>query len=178
MLLMQAQENGVVLDDEQLLFFADGSGQAYDDENNAAPVVQSEVSSVPNDDVLKLINDMHEQAAACHALNEQRRAVNESLTAELARYKEEVNMYEKRAMFELTKRKQKIEEEMCILISDRNKKEASLKKELQDLQKQLNSIVGHNKSMAEEVEFMKTDFKRKEDKYLDDFLNLKKLKKR
>ncbi|GJW89015.1 hypothetical protein Tco_0164355 [Tanacetum coccineum] len=122
-------------------------------QNNAAPVVQGEISSIPNDDVLKLINDMHEQVAACHAFNEQHRAVNESLTAELARYKEEVNMYEKGL-------------------------EASLKKELQDLQKQLNSTVGHNKSMAEEVEFIKTDFKRKEDKYLDDFLNLKNSKKR
>ncbi|GJX33974.1 retrovirus-related pol polyprotein from transposon TNT 1-94 [Tanacetum coccineum] len=145
-------------------------------QNNATPTVQSEVSSVPNDDVIKLINDMHEQAAACHALNEQHRAVNESLIAELARYKKEVNVYEKRARFELTKKEQKIEEEICILIFNRNKKEASLKKELQDLQKQLNSTVGHNKSMAEEVEFMKTDFKQKEDKYLDDFLNLKKLK--
>ncbi|GJV89562.1 retrovirus-related pol polyprotein from transposon TNT 1-94 [Tanacetum coccineum] len=34
MLLMQVQENGVVLDDEQLLFLADGYGQAYDDEVN------------------------------------------------------------------------------------------------------------------------------------------------
>ncbi|GJY21258.1 hypothetical protein Tco_0393824 [Tanacetum coccineum] len=96
-------------------------------QNNVTPAVQSEVSSVPNNDVLKLVNDMHEQPAACHALNEKHRAVNESLTAELARYKEEVNMYEKGL-------------------------EASLKKELQDLQKQLNSTVGHNKSMAEEIE--------------------------
>ncbi|GJX33972.1 retrovirus-related pol polyprotein from transposon TNT 1-94 [Tanacetum coccineum] len=38
MLLMQAQENGVVLDDEQLLFLANGSGQAYDDEVDEEPV--------------------------------------------------------------------------------------------------------------------------------------------
>ncbi|GKA91402.1 retrovirus-related pol polyprotein from transposon TNT 1-94 [Tanacetum coccineum] len=37
-LLMQAQENGVVLDDEQLLFLANGSGQAYDDEVDEEPI--------------------------------------------------------------------------------------------------------------------------------------------
>ncbi|GKE63074.1 retrovirus-related pol polyprotein from transposon TNT 1-94, partial [Tanacetum coccineum] len=127
MLLMQAQENGVVLDEEQLLFIAGGQTNTFDDdvdearvqdlalnednvlqanqcdafdsdvdeaptthtmfmenlssadpiydeasppydsdilsEENAAQVIQSNVSSVPNDALMMIINYMHKQAA-------------------------------------------------------------------------------------------------------------------
>ncbi|GJR62373.1 hypothetical protein Tco_1504535 [Tanacetum coccineum] len=181
MLLMQAQENGVALDEEQLLFIAGGQDNAFDanvdkppvqdlalnvdnifqadqcdafdsnvdealtaqtmfmanlssadpiydeaslsydsdilsevvaldaeytsDSNiimydqyvkdNAVPVVQSDVSSVPNDVYMMIVNEMHEQAAQCVSANEQNKVVNALLTAELARYKEQVELYEK-----------------------------------------------------------------------------------
>nr|GEY83043.1 hypothetical protein [Tanacetum cinerariifolium] len=66
-------------------------------ENNAEQVVQSNVSYVPNDALMMIINDMHDQAAQCVSANEQNKVVNESLTTELARYKEQVAIYEKRA---------------------------------------------------------------------------------
>ncbi|GJS11136.1 integrase, catalytic region, zinc finger, CCHC-type containing protein [Tanacetum coccineum] len=196
MLLMQAQENGVVLDEERLLFIAGGqditfdddvnqvfeadqcddfdsdvdealtaqtmfmvnlsstdliydeAGPSYDSEilsevqdhdnyldnvgeyhevhemqndyvkNNAEQVVQSNVSSVPNDALMMIINDMHEQATQCISVNEQNKVVNESLTAEIARYKEQVKIYEKRARFELTEREQNIDEKLRIIITD------------------------------------------------------------
>ncbi|GJT93402.1 hypothetical protein Tco_1082247 [Tanacetum coccineum] len=70
--------------------------------DNAVQVVQSSVSFVPNDALMMIINDMHEQSAQCISANEKNKVVNESLTAELARYKEQVQLYEKRARFELT----------------------------------------------------------------------------
>ncbi|GKC26320.1 hypothetical protein Tco_1033614 [Tanacetum coccineum] len=63
--------------------------------DNAVQVVQSNVSSVPNDALMMIINDMHEQSVQCVSANEQNKVVNESLTAELARYKEQVKLYEK-----------------------------------------------------------------------------------
>ncbi|GJZ37872.1 integrase, catalytic region, zinc finger, CCHC-type containing protein [Tanacetum coccineum] len=138
--LMQAQENRVVLDEEQLLFIAGGQDHTFNDDvdepsvqdlalnvdkvfqadqcdasdsdveymsdsniipyeqyvkNNAEQVVQSNVSSVPNDALMMIINDMQEQAAQCISANEHNKVVNESLTAELARYKEQVEIYEK-----------------------------------------------------------------------------------
>nr|GEX53676.1 integrase, catalytic region, zinc finger, CCHC-type, peptidase aspartic, catalytic [Tanacetum cinerariifolium] len=60
---------------------------------NAMQVIQSNVSSVPNDALMMIINDMHEQAAQCVSVNEQNKVVNVSLTAELARYKELVEPY-------------------------------------------------------------------------------------
>ncbi|GKB47807.1 retrovirus-related pol polyprotein from transposon TNT 1-94 [Tanacetum coccineum] len=144
--------------------------------DNAVQVVQSNVSSVPNDALMMIINDMHEQAAQCVSANEQNKVVNESLTAELARYKEQVELYEKRARFELTEREQKIDEQLRIIITDRNYKEESLKKELHSVKMKLNSTINHNKSMIEEVATLKKDFKQKENKYLEDFLDMKALK--
>ncbi|GKC91261.1 hypothetical protein Tco_1151910 [Tanacetum coccineum] len=49
--------------------------------DNAVQVVLSNVSFVPNDALMMIINDIHEQAAQCVSANEQNKVVNESLTA-------------------------------------------------------------------------------------------------
>nr|GEV33578.1 hypothetical protein [Tanacetum cinerariifolium] len=89
---------------------------------------------------------------------------------------EQVELYERRAKFELTEREQKINEQLRLIISDRNFKEETLKKELHSIKLQLASTINHNKSMVEEVTFLKKDFKQKEKKYLEDFLDMKSLK--
>nr|GEV91326.1 hypothetical protein [Tanacetum cinerariifolium] len=102
--------------------------------------------------------------------------VEKSLTAKLATYMEQVELYERRAKFELTKREQKINKQLRLVISDRNFKEETLKKELQSIKLQLASTTNHNKLMVEEVTSMRKDFKQKENKYLEDFLDMKSLK--
>nr|GEV41857.1 hypothetical protein [Tanacetum cinerariifolium] len=89
---------------------------------------------------------------------------------------EHVELYEQWAKFELTEREQKINEQLRTVISDRNFKEETLKRELHSIKLQLASTINHNKSMVEEVSFLKKDFKQKEDKYLIDFLDMKTLK--
>nr|GFA25628.1 hypothetical protein [Tanacetum cinerariifolium] len=215
MLLMQAQENGVALDEEQLLFLADNcdafdsdvdeaptaqtmfmvnlssadpvydeAGPSYDldilsevhdhdhyqdaicehhdehemhnnvqlnhivdshadytsDSNmipydqyvndNAMPGVHSNVSSIPNDAYMMIYNDMYEPHAKSVSKPSRNTVVDNSLTAELATYKEQVELYERQARFELTKREQKLNEQLRIVISDRNFNEETLKKEL------------------------------------------------
>ncbi|GJX57429.1 hypothetical protein Tco_0287326 [Tanacetum coccineum] len=63
--------------------------EMHDDhvKDNAVPVVQSNVSSVPNDAYMMILNEMHEQATQCVSANEHNKVVNASLTVELARYK-------------------------------------------------------------------------------------------
>ncbi|GJV52869.1 retrovirus-related pol polyprotein from transposon TNT 1-94 [Tanacetum coccineum] len=170
------QQNYVVDSDAE--YTSDSNIIPYEQyvKDNAVQVVQSNVSSVPNDALMMIINDMHEQAAQCVSANEQNKVVNESLTAELARYKEQVEIYEKRARFELTEREQKIDEQIRIIITDCNIKEESLKKELHSLKMQLYSTIDHNKLMKDEVAYLKKDFKQKENKYLEDFLDMKALK--
>ncbi|GJV05379.1 retrovirus-related pol polyprotein from transposon TNT 1-94 [Tanacetum coccineum] len=113
--------------------------------DNTMPVVQSNVSSVPTDAYIMILNYMHEQSAQCVSVTTQNNVVDKSLTAELATYKEQVELYERRTKFELTEREQKIDEQLKI-------------------------------SMVEEVTSLKKDFKRKENKYLEEFLDMKALK--
>ncbi|GJV63645.1 retrovirus-related pol polyprotein from transposon TNT 1-94, partial [Tanacetum coccineum] len=144
--------------------------------NNEDHVVQRNVSSVRNDALMSILDEMHEQGVQSRLANKPDMVVNDSVTSELARYKELVREYEKRAKFELTDRERKIDEQMRIIISDRNRKETSLKSELHSAQILLSSTVDHYKSKTEEVTLLKKDFKQKEDKFLEEFLDIKKLK--
>ncbi|GJV41441.1 retrovirus-related pol polyprotein from transposon TNT 1-94 [Tanacetum coccineum] len=149
-------------------------------EDNEENVVQSNVSSVQNDALMSIINEMHkdgvQQGVQSRLANKPDKVVNDLLTSELARYKELVGEYEKRAKFELTDRERKIDEQMRIIISDRNRKETSLKSELHYVQMQLRYTLGHYKSKTEEVAILKKDFKQKEDKFFEEFLDIKRLK--
>nr|GEZ55486.1 integrase, catalytic region, zinc finger, CCHC-type, peptidase aspartic, catalytic [Tanacetum cinerariifolium] len=181
-LLMQAQENMVALDEEQLLFIAGRQDNVVDEDvdeppgqdlalnvdnvfqadefdydvdeaptgqtmfmanlssadhvyneaspsydsdilseyvkDNAVSVVQSNVSSMPNDAYMMIINEMHEPSALSVFANRKYKVVNASLTAELATYKAHVELYERRAKFELAEREQNIDEQLRIVITD------------------------------------------------------------
>ncbi|GJZ77702.1 hypothetical protein Tco_0642374 [Tanacetum coccineum] len=119
--------------------------------DNAVPVVQSNVSSVTNDAYMMIYNDMCEPHAQSVSKTTRNIVVDNSLTAKLETYKEQVELYERRARFELTEREQKIDEQLRIVITDRNIKEENLKKELHSVKLQLASTINHNKSMVEEV---------------------------
>nr|GEY60918.1 hypothetical protein [Tanacetum cinerariifolium] len=127
--------------------------------DNEVPVVHNNVSSVPNDAFMMIYNDMYEPHAQSISNPSRNTLVKNSLTAELATYKEQVELYEQRAKFKLTEREQKINEQLRLVIK-----------------LQLASTVNHNKLMVEEVTFLKKDFKQKENKYLEDFLDMKSLK--
>ncbi|GJS07306.1 hypothetical protein Tco_0364102 [Tanacetum coccineum] len=170
------QPNYIV--DSHTNYTSDSNMIPYDQyvKDNAVPVVQSNVSSVPNDAYMMILNDIFEPSAQCVFVTIQNNVVDNSLTAEHATYKEQVKLYERWAKFELTKREQKINEQLKILIADRNRKEENLKRELHSVKLQLTSTINHNKSMVEEVTSLKKDFKQKENKYLEEFLDMKDLK--
>ncbi|GJV97203.1 hypothetical protein Tco_1548780 [Tanacetum coccineum] len=65
--------------------------------DKAELVVHSNVSYVPNDAYMMIINEMHKQATQCVSANKQNKVVIASLTAKLARYKEQVKLYKRRA---------------------------------------------------------------------------------
>ncbi|GJY88761.1 retrovirus-related pol polyprotein from transposon TNT 1-94 [Tanacetum coccineum] len=170
------QHNYVV--DSDADYTSDSNIIPYDQyvEDNEEHVVQSNVSSVRDDALMSILDEMHEQGVQSRLANKPDMVVKDSVTSELARYKELVGEYEKRAKFELTDRERKIDEQMRIIISDRNRKETSLKSELHSAQILLSSTVGHYKSKTEEVTILKKDFKQKEDKFLEEFLDIKRLK--
>nr|GEU81938.1 retrovirus-related Pol polyprotein from transposon TNT 1-94 [Tanacetum cinerariifolium] len=161
------QPNSLV--DSDVEYTDDSNMISYDQyvKDNVEPVVQNNVSSIPNDAYMMIINEMHEQTAQCVSLKAQTKVVDASLTADLATYKEQVELYERRAKFELTKREQNIEEQLRIVITDRNIKGENLKKELHSVKMQINSTINHNKSMVKEVMSLKKEFKQKEKEILD-----------
>ncbi|GJU57397.1 retrovirus-related pol polyprotein from transposon TNT 1-94 [Tanacetum coccineum] len=269
MLLMQAQENGVILDEEQSLFLAGGLDNAIDEDVDEQPVqdlalnvdnvfqaddcdaYDSDVDDAPTAQTLFMANlssadpvydeagpsydsdvlsevqahdhyqdavcdhheehEMHDDVQPNHVVDShadytsdsnmtpydqyvkdnavpvvqnnasvshtpRNSVANNLLNAELATYKEQVELYERRARFELTEREQKIDEQLRIVICDRNIKEENLKKELHSVKLQLASTIQHNKLMVDEVTSLKKDFNQKENKYLEEFLDLKALK--
>nr|GFB68688.1 retrovirus-related Pol polyprotein from transposon TNT 1-94 [Tanacetum cinerariifolium] len=120
MLLMHAQENGVALDAEQLLFLTadpitDKAGPSYDLDilseiirvlGNMIPydqyvkdidvsVVHCNASSVPNDTFMMIYNDMCEPITPFVSNSSRNAIVKNSLTAELATYREQVKLYER-----------------------------------------------------------------------------------
>ncbi|GJR81437.1 hypothetical protein Tco_0152222 [Tanacetum coccineum] len=145
------QHNYVVKSDAD--YTSDSNILPYDQyvEDNEEHVVQSNVSSVRNDALMIILDEMHEQGVQSRLANKTDMVVNDSVTSKLARYKELVGEYEKRAKFELIDRERKIDEQMRIIILDRNRKETSLKLELHSAQILLSSTVNHYKSKTEEV---------------------------
>ncbi|GJS66467.1 retrovirus-related pol polyprotein from transposon TNT 1-94 [Tanacetum coccineum] len=170
------QPNHVV--DSHADYTSDSNMTPYDQyvKDNAVPVVQNNASMVPNDAYVMIDNDVHESDVLYVSYTPRNTVVNNLLNAELATYKEQVELYERRARFELTEREQKIDEQLRIVICDRNIKEENLKKELHSVKLQLASTIQHNKLMVDEVTSLKKDFNQKENKYLEEFLDLKALK--
>nr|GEV24605.1 Gag-Pol polyprotein [Tanacetum cinerariifolium] len=140
------QLNHVV--DSHADYTSDSNMILYDQyvKDNTVPVVHSNVSSVLNDSYMIIYNDMYEPHAQSVSKTSRNTVVENSLTAKLPTYKEQVELYERWARFELTEREQKINEHLRLVISDK------------------------------EVTSLKRDFKQKENKYLEDYLDMKSLK--
>ncbi|GKA06857.1 hypothetical protein Tco_0686081 [Tanacetum coccineum] len=240
-----AMENGVALDEEQLLFLAGGQDNAVDEDVDEQPVqdlalnvdnmFQADDCDAFNSDVdeapmaqtmfmanlssadpvydeagpsydLDILSEVHDhdqyQDAVCehHEEHEMHDDVQPNYVVDshadytsdsnmilydqyvkdnavpVVQSNEQVELYERQARFELTEREQKIDEQLRIVITDHNIKEENLKKELHSVKLQLASTINHNKSMVEDVTSWKKDFKQKENKYLEEFLDMKALK--
>ncbi|GJW04742.1 retrovirus-related pol polyprotein from transposon TNT 1-94 [Tanacetum coccineum] len=274
MLLMQAQENGAVLDEEELLFLAGEQGNTFDadvdnqpvqdlalnednifqadecdafdsdvdDEPTAQTIFMANLSSVgsanpqagpSNASILSEVHtlenaidhsvtnqdehEIHNEVQQSNVIDstsvymgnsnvipyEQYLSVNnisvvpscasstlnnvcvssdndvfvphDPIANELKIYKEQVAIYEQRAKFELTEREQRMDDQMRMLIQNRNKTEENLKKELHSVKLQLNSTMENNKIIEGTVTTLKQELKQKESKFLTDFSNLKHL---
>ncbi|GJZ67445.1 hypothetical protein Tco_0630685 [Tanacetum coccineum] len=218
MLLMQSQENGVVLYEEELLFLADECDtfdSDVDDEPTAQSIFMANLSSVgsanpqagpSNESILSEVHILenvidhsnsnvipYEQyfsvnnisvvpSCASSALNNACVSpVNDAfvphdlIATKLKIYKEQVAIYEQRAKFELTEREQRMDDQMRMLIQNRNKTKENLKKELHSVKLQLNLTMENNKIIEETVTTLKQEFKYKESKLLTGFSNLKHL---
>ncbi|GJX42691.1 hypothetical protein Tco_0257681 [Tanacetum coccineum] len=76
---------------------------------------------------------------------------HDPIATELKIYKEQVAIYEQHAKFELTEREHRMDDQMRMLIQNRNKTEENLKKELHSFKLQLKSTMENNKIIEETV---------------------------
>nr|GEU53752.1 retrovirus-related Pol polyprotein from transposon TNT 1-94 [Tanacetum cinerariifolium] len=86
------QPNYVV--DSYVVYTSDSNMITYDQyvKDNAESVVQNNVSSVPHDVSMMITNEMHEQTAQYVSVKAHTKVVDASLTAELAIYREQVEL--------------------------------------------------------------------------------------
>ncbi|GJT21736.1 retrovirus-related pol polyprotein from transposon TNT 1-94 [Tanacetum coccineum] len=141
-------------------------------------VVQSTSSTAQQDELLmSVIDEMQSQVAKCNKVQQENKIVNETLSAKLERYKEQIKIYEQRKSFELNDREKYIDGQLRQVIVDRNAKVADFKKEIHSLKLQLNATVESHKTLSTTVEILKEASKQKEDKYLDEIIDLQKDKK-
>ncbi|PWA78868.1 Retrovirus-related Pol polyprotein from transposon TNT 1-94 [Artemisia annua] len=101
---------------------------------------------------------------------------DDTLTTRINILKDQVNMYQQRAKFELTEREQKMNWQMCTYITERNLKEEELRGEIKSLQNQIDQTVKQKQEIQDSVNTLKLDFQSKEANLLNDFSQLKALK--
>nr|GEV09482.1 hypothetical protein [Tanacetum cinerariifolium] len=97
-------------------------------------------------------------------LSETNKMVNESLTAELERYKERVVIFKQRQNLDLKKREKLIDSQMDDLIRNRNAKLATFQQEIDTLKETLSNNVKEKDSLSTTLNVFKTEFKEKESK--------------
>ncbi|GJR89832.1 hypothetical protein Tco_0213843 [Tanacetum coccineum] len=99
--------------------------------------------------------------------NQTNKMVNESLTAELERYKERVAIFEQRQNVDLNKHEQVIDSQMDDLIRNRNAKFAAFQQEIDTLKETLSNQVKEKESLSTTLTVFKTESKEKKSKYID-----------
>nr|GEX10405.1 integrase, catalytic region, zinc finger, CCHC-type, peptidase aspartic, catalytic [Tanacetum cinerariifolium] len=87
MLLVQAEESGQVLDEEQLEFLADTGVATYLQETKNVIVQYINSSAQQDAMIMSVFEQMSNQVSNCDKIDIENKRVNESLTAELERYK-------------------------------------------------------------------------------------------
>nr|GEX85518.1 hypothetical protein [Tanacetum cinerariifolium] len=198
-----AQENGVTLDAKQLLFLASRQDNAFDDDVDEQPV-QDMALNVDNvfqaDDCDASDSDVDEALTAQTMFmanlsfadpvtNEARPSYDSDILSEVQDYDHYQDAvcthHEEHVMHDSVQLKHVVDShadytsDSNMILYDqyvKDNEEETLKKELHSIKLQLASTINHNKSMVEEVTFLKKDFKQKENKYLEDFLDMKSLK--
>ncbi|GJU92965.1 putative ribonuclease H-like domain-containing protein [Tanacetum coccineum] len=161
-MLVEAQEAGQILDEEQLAFLTedlDTYDFNCDDISNAKVVLMANISNYGSDIISEVphsktyLNDMENQSV--HAMQdfEQTPVVdvidneitkkankeknNESVTVELERYKERVKTFEQRLNIDLSSRKKMIDSQMDDMI----KEKLALKEQVESLEQNLSKQI-------------------------------------
>ncbi|GJX14158.1 hypothetical protein Tco_0205916 [Tanacetum coccineum] len=95
---------------------------------------------------------------------------NESITAELERYKERVQMFEQRLNIDLSSREKMIDFQMDDMI----KEKLALKEQVDSLEQNLSKQIKEKECLLQTFTVFKSKSKEKEDKYMENEIDLEK----
>ncbi|GKE73126.1 hypothetical protein Tco_1535167, partial [Tanacetum coccineum] len=126
------------------------------------------------DNEIHSVEQMTDHVAHLDKENQTNKMVNESLTAELERYKEQITIFEQRLNVDLNQREKLIDSQMDDLIRDRNAKLAAFQQEIDTLKETLSNNVKEKESLSKTLTVFKTEYKEKESKYIDKEIVLEK----
>nr|GEW41901.1 Gag-Pol polyprotein [Tanacetum cinerariifolium] len=208
LMLVEAQEAGQILDEEQLAFIADPKIEEYPDVQEMSYSEQTHIVDLPdnkihNDSnnipysqylqetenagiqdtnsltpsdllVLSLVEQMTDHVANLDKENQTNKMVNESLTAELERYKERVVIFEQRQNVDLNKREKLIDSQMDDLIRNRIAKLEAFQQDIDTLKETLSNNVRKKEFLSTTLNVFKIESTEEESKYIDKEIVLEK----
>ncbi|GJR24268.1 retrovirus-related pol polyprotein from transposon TNT 1-94, partial [Tanacetum coccineum] len=123
------------------------------------------ISDVPNSETY--LNDMDNQSVHEKANKEQN---NESITAALERYKESVKTFEQRLNIDLSSREKMIDSQMDDMIREK----LTLKEQIDLLKQNLSKQIKEKESVLQTFIVFKNESKEKENKYMENEIDLEK----
>ncbi|GJS58210.1 retrovirus-related pol polyprotein from transposon TNT 1-94 [Tanacetum coccineum] len=152
-----------------------------DDISNAQVVLMANISNYGSDIIskaqqdsmiLSVIEQMSEQMIN-HVNNWEKANKehnNESVTAELERYKERVKTFEQRLNIDLSSREKMIDSQMDDMI----KEKVALKEQVDSLKQNLSKQIKEKECLLQTFTVLKNESKEKEDKYMENEIDLEK----
>ncbi|GJY82929.1 retrovirus-related pol polyprotein from transposon TNT 1-94 [Tanacetum coccineum] len=168
-MLSEAHESGQILDEEQLAFLADpgildGQTAQTTIPNTAAfqtkdlDVYDSDCDDVSNAKSILMANLSNYGFDVILEENANQEKNNESLIAELERYKERVKTFEQRLNIDLSTRKKMIDSQMDDMI----KEKLALKQKIDSLEQNLSNQIKEKESLLQTFTVFKNESKEKE----------------
>ncbi|GKA06860.1 hypothetical protein Tco_0686084 [Tanacetum coccineum] len=160
-MLVEAQEAGQILDEEQLAFLADPGTEDLDtydsdyvDFSNAKAVLKANISNYGSDVISEANKEQN----------------SESVIAELERYKERVKTFEQRLNIDLNSHEKMIDSQMDDMI----KEKLALKEQVDSLEQNLSKQINEKECLLQTFTVFKSESKEKEDKYMENEIDLEK----
>ncbi|GJS36983.1 integrase, catalytic region, zinc finger, CCHC-type containing protein [Tanacetum coccineum] len=179
-MLAEAQEAGQILDEEQLAFLADpgipaGQAQTIIPHNAAFQTEDLDTYDSDCDDLLTAqavlmanISNYGSNVISEEKANKEQN--NETITAELERYKERVKTFEQRLNIDLSSREKMIDSQMDDMIREK----LALKEQVDSLEQNLSKQIKEKESVLQTFAVFKNKSKEKENKYMENEIDLEK----
>ncbi|GJT90499.1 hypothetical protein Tco_1079344 [Tanacetum coccineum] len=131
------------------------------------PAVDVIVNEITSDSNIILYSQYLQETKHANANKKQN---NESVTAELERYKERVKTFEQRPNIDLSSREKMIDSQ----IDDMIKESLALKEQVDSLEKNLSKQIKEKESLLQSFTIFKNESKEKENKYMENEVDLEK----